>query len=403
MASSSRTRWTGRRSPRTRSRPVETFLYKFKVSRPGIYWYHPHHHSSTNQVFKGLYGLILVTDPERGRAVAAARCPSAAQTRARSCSATLTVCKAPRAAATRPRRYPATRRRAVAVDRAGGPLPPSRPAPTPIDALRDRPDRRERRDLPAGTTVRRRETSRTSRSTTGRTNEGQTVLTNGMNVGGRAGSPDAPGALVGCADTRRPGRQGLRLQIVNAATTRYMRLRLTDERRGDTIDSARARRRRGRTARRRRRRGQASPQPAPSTRSTTAARSCSRPAPAPTSSPRSRPVGDRRADALDRGLPAHGGGQGIRTGGPYADRPGHAPERHRARAGAVHDRRRHPTAALGAPAIAVESLGAPTGGAARPGDVLADEARPEPGRTIRRSSSGMAGPARSGSTALRNT
>ena len=28
--------------------PGGTFLYKFKVTRPGIYWYHPHHHSSTN-------------------------------------------------------------------------------------------------------------------------------------------------------------------------------------------------------------------------------------------------------------------------------------------------------------------------------------------------------------------
>ena len=43
--------------------PSGTFLYKFKVTRPGIYWYHPHHHSSTNQVFKGLYGTIIVTDP----------------------------------------------------------------------------------------------------------------------------------------------------------------------------------------------------------------------------------------------------------------------------------------------------------------------------------------------------
>ena len=40
--------------------PGGTFLYKFKVTRPGIYWYHPHHHSSTNQVFKGLYGPIIV-------------------------------------------------------------------------------------------------------------------------------------------------------------------------------------------------------------------------------------------------------------------------------------------------------------------------------------------------------
>ena len=34
--------------------PGGKFLYKFMVTRPGIYWYHPHHHSSTNQVFKGL-------------------------------------------------------------------------------------------------------------------------------------------------------------------------------------------------------------------------------------------------------------------------------------------------------------------------------------------------------------
>jgi FtsP/CotA-like multicopper oxidase with cupredoxin domain len=27
--------------------PGDTFLYKFKVIRPGVYWYHPHHHSST--------------------------------------------------------------------------------------------------------------------------------------------------------------------------------------------------------------------------------------------------------------------------------------------------------------------------------------------------------------------
>ena len=43
--------------------PNGTFLYKFKVTRPGMFWYHPHHHSSTNQVFKGLYGTILITDP----------------------------------------------------------------------------------------------------------------------------------------------------------------------------------------------------------------------------------------------------------------------------------------------------------------------------------------------------
>src|SRR5215203_5763421 len=40
-----------------------TYLYKFKVPRPGLYWYHPHHHLSTNRVFRGLYGMIVVADP----------------------------------------------------------------------------------------------------------------------------------------------------------------------------------------------------------------------------------------------------------------------------------------------------------------------------------------------------
>src|SRR5580765_8426004 len=51
------------------------FLYKFKVSRPGIYWYHPHHHASTNQVFKGLYGMILITDPNESALISAGRLP----------------------------------------------------------------------------------------------------------------------------------------------------------------------------------------------------------------------------------------------------------------------------------------------------------------------------------------
>src|SRR5918995_6220314 len=45
-------------------KPGHSFIYKFKVLRPGIFWYHPHHHSSTNQVFKGLYGAFIVRDPQ---------------------------------------------------------------------------------------------------------------------------------------------------------------------------------------------------------------------------------------------------------------------------------------------------------------------------------------------------
>ena len=39
-----------------------TFLYKFTVTRAGLFWYHPHHGMSINRVMRGLYGLIIVKD-----------------------------------------------------------------------------------------------------------------------------------------------------------------------------------------------------------------------------------------------------------------------------------------------------------------------------------------------------
>src|SRR3546814_522941 len=56
-----------------------TFLYKFKVPRPGIFWYHPHHHHSTNRVFRGLYGMIIVTDPNEAALIADGTLPDASQ------------------------------------------------------------------------------------------------------------------------------------------------------------------------------------------------------------------------------------------------------------------------------------------------------------------------------------
>src|SRR6185503_16876726 len=68
-----------------------------------------------------------------------------------------------------------------------------------------------------------------SPSLTGRMSEGFTVLTNGVNVGARAGTPAAPGALAAGASTLDvQAGQGLRLQLVNAATARVFRLRMTD-------------------------------------------------------------------------------------------------------------------------------------------------------------------------------
>ena len=39
----------------------ETFTYRFRVTRPGIFWYHSHS-MPANKEFKGLFGPIIVTD-----------------------------------------------------------------------------------------------------------------------------------------------------------------------------------------------------------------------------------------------------------------------------------------------------------------------------------------------------
>ena len=80
-----------------------TYLYKFKVTRPGIYWYHPHHHHSTNRVFKGLYGMIVVTDPNEETLADGTTLPSAADTK-QIVFSDITVCKA--AGPTTPTTYP---------------------------------------------------------------------------------------------------------------------------------------------------------------------------------------------------------------------------------------------------------------------------------------------------------
>ena len=104
MASSWRTTQTERRLRRTRpSRaPAQvlgngvpaggTFLYKFKVPRAGLFWYHPHHHNSINRVYRGLYGMIIVTDPLEAGLVGSVL-PAAADTMQLVLS-DITVCKA---------------------------------------------------------------------------------------------------------------------------------------------------------------------------------------------------------------------------------------------------------------------------------------------------------------------
>jgi FtsP/CotA-like multicopper oxidase with cupredoxin domain len=195
-----------------------TYLYKFKVTRPGIFWYHPHHHNSTNRVFRGLYGMIIVTDPDETTLVGNTL-PSALDTRQLVLS-DITVCTA-----ANPDAYASL----------GGAewlsLATSQPGPKPAD-LCELPNGVDDDGMVAMAYLQGDVPSLMKMTTPPvRVNEGQTVLTNGVNVGGRPGTPSAPGVVVLDASTYRlpvMSGQGLRLQIVNCATTRYFRLRLTD-------------------------------------------------------------------------------------------------------------------------------------------------------------------------------
>ncbi len=206
--------------------PGGNFLYKFTVTRPGIYWYHPHHHASTNQVFKGLYGMIIVRDPSEAALQASGTLPPASQTKPIVLS-DVTVCKTKGTndAATYNPALPHVSGGALPVQQPPTPKnlcegpglagPPPNPYPVDEDGTLRGPFAAG--DIPNIQTA----------LHAGATNEGQTVLTNGKNVGARAGTPAAPGALAAGASTLnvQPG-QGLRLELVNTSTVRFFRLTL---------------------------------------------------------------------------------------------------------------------------------------------------------------------------------
>ncbi|HEX5712188.1 MAG TPA: multicopper oxidase domain-containing protein [Solirubrobacterales bacterium] len=230
--------------------PGGSYIYKFTATRPGIYWYHPHHHSSTNQVLRGIYGMIVIEDPNEDLLRQFGVIPSLEQTKQIVLSDT-TVCKEPGSnpgiAAGEPHAYDDNNddTPAVTAPWAGSTVANSLPAqaepspknlcegpnvnaggvenPYPIDEYGEPRAPFEAGDIPNIQT----------KLHAGRTNEGTIVLTNGRNVGARAGGPKdqgyVPGDLAPGASLLdvQPG-QGLRLQIVNAATTRFMRLQLTD-------------------------------------------------------------------------------------------------------------------------------------------------------------------------------
>lgn len=198
-----------------------TFLYKFKVPRAGIYWYHPHHHHSTNRVFRGLYGMIVVTHPNEAL-IPAGTLPSAANTHQLVLS-DITVCKAAMMNDAETYVDPTTLPMADRAEWLSTVTVQTGDSPEDLCELTPLDDHGH-----PGTPFAAGEIPNTHNMNPGRTVEGQTVLTNGVNVGGRLGTPAAPGALAAGAITMNvnPG-QGIRFQIVNTSTLRYFRLVLT--------------------------------------------------------------------------------------------------------------------------------------------------------------------------------
>jgi FtsP/CotA-like multicopper oxidase with cupredoxin domain len=206
--------------------PEETFEYKFTVTRPGIFWYHPHHHSSTNQVFKGMYGSIIVTDPHEAALVAANVLPTAAQTKTFLLS-DITVCKT--AGSNDDETFDLT---PGALPHVSGADLSGQQGADPIDLCELAPidEDGNPRPLPGGIYLNGEVPNIQIAGLSGPVNEGQTVLLNGKNVGARAGTPASPQALAPGASTLDvEAGQGIRLQLISAATTRFFRLLLTDQ------------------------------------------------------------------------------------------------------------------------------------------------------------------------------
>jgi FtsP/CotA-like multicopper oxidase with cupredoxin domain len=217
-----------------------TFLYKFKVPRAGLFWYHPHHYNSLNQVFRGMYGLIIVTDLleanlTNGVLPNGVLLPGPADTMQVVLS-DITVCKG--VGSTDPT-YLANY--VDPTDLILFPNPADAPewlsgatsqvGPTP-KTLCELPSATDDDGAAAAASYLAGDVPSLVTAAPGRLTEGQTVLTNGVNVGGRLGKPAAPGPLVGGVPAPPAPKnilsgQGLRLQIVNCATLRYFRLRLT--------------------------------------------------------------------------------------------------------------------------------------------------------------------------------
>jgi FtsP/CotA-like multicopper oxidase with cupredoxin domain len=205
-----------------------TYLYKFKVPRAGIFWYHPHHGNSINRVFRGMYGMIVVTDPAESAIVAPAPgavLPADSETMEIVLS-DITVCKTPAVGMNPSQNDTGTYVNAdPTAEWLSGQTSQFGPSPKDFCEISPKDENGAATAAYAAGDV-----SSIVTTAPGLRVEGQTVLTNGVNVGGRAGTPAAPGALaVGAATKNILSGQGLRMRIANCAHLRYFRLRLTTQ------------------------------------------------------------------------------------------------------------------------------------------------------------------------------
>ena len=195
-------------------RKGESFTYDFIVPRAGVFWYHSHR-APTNPEFRGMYGAFVVTDDNDEKLVRRRVLPDAANTRTLVLADT-TVCKQPGHNDTAT--FPADPSLPWSFTRAGlGKFPGHSAYPTPKDLCEQPRDSHGmplgKAPLPAGSVPNVQPSMKCGVNPKCRVNEGQLVLVNGVNA---------------AMDWPVKSGDGVRLRLVNAAVSRYFRLRLVD-------------------------------------------------------------------------------------------------------------------------------------------------------------------------------
>ena len=206
----------------------ETFDYRFKLVRPGVFWYHPHA-MPTNPEFKGLYGPLIVDDPAEQKLIEAGVLPPPDATRTFMLADT-TVCKAPG------QNDPVTFEPGAQVpwvfSESIGPFPGLVAYPSPVDLCENPRDIHgellRTGPLAVGEIPNIQPPTHCGAKFPCRVNEGQLVLTNGQVASPRGGTPASPGVLRGDQTAMEvTAGGGVRLRLLNAAVSRYFRLLLT--------------------------------------------------------------------------------------------------------------------------------------------------------------------------------